>query len=74
MLVSLYRGWIKVLTNSKASFTDGTAIMAGRDKNQVAALELKETMILCGRAAKKTHIKSIAVFFHPIEQIEVEFG
>jgi hypothetical protein len=70
-LVSLYRGQIKVLTNSTASFTDGTAIVAGRDKNQVAGLELKETMILCGRAAQTTHIKSIAVFFHPMEQIEV---
>ncbi len=45
---TLYRGRIKVLTNSTASFTDGTAIVAGRDKNQVAGLELKETMILCG--------------------------
>ncbi|MFN9909896.1 MAG: hypothetical protein ACK56F_27890, partial [bacterium] len=44
-LVSLYRGQIKVLTNSTASFTDGTAIEAGRHKNQVAGLELKETMI-----------------------------
>jgi hypothetical protein len=73
-LVSLYRGRIKVLTNSTASFKDGTAIVAGRDKNQVAGLELKETMILCGRAAQTTHIKSIAVFFHPTEQIEVASG
>jgi hypothetical protein len=73
-LVSLYRGRIKVLTNSTASFTDGTAIVAGRDKNQVAGLELKETMILCGRAAQTTHIKSIAVFFHLMEQIEVASG
>jgi hypothetical protein len=63
-----------VLTNSTATFTDGTAIMSGRDKNQVAGLELKETMILCGRAAGTTHIKSIAVFFHPKEQIEVASG
>jgi hypothetical protein len=74
MLVSLYRGRIKVLTNSTASFTDITAIVAGRDKNQVAGLEFKETMILCGRAAQTTHIKSIAVFFHPMEQIEVASG
>ncbi len=73
-LVSLYRGRIKVLTNSSASFTDGTAIVAGRDKNQVAGLELKETMILCGRAVQTTHIKSITVFFHPMEQIEVASG
>ncbi len=73
-LVSLYRGRIKVLTNSTASFTDATAIVAGGDKNQVAGLELKETMILCGRVAQTTHIKSIAVFFHPMEQIEVASG
>ncbi len=35
---------------------------------------MKETMILCGRAAQTTHIKSIAVFFHPMEQIEVASG
>jgi hypothetical protein len=73
-LVSLYRGRIKVLTNSTASFTDGTAIVSSRDKNQVAGLELKETMMLCGRAAQTMHIKSIAVFFHPMEQIEVASG
>ena len=63
-----------MLTNSTSSFTDGTAIVSGRDKTQVAGLELKETMILCGRAAQTTHIKSIAVFFHPMEQIEVASG
>ncbi|MFN9900432.1 MAG: hypothetical protein ACK55Z_16915, partial [bacterium] len=51
-LVSLYRGQIKVLTNSSASFTDGTAIVTRRNKNQVPGLELKETMILCGRAVQ----------------------
>jgi hypothetical protein len=58
-----------VLTNSTSSFTNGTAIVSGRDKTQVAGLELKEIMILCGGAAQTTHIKSIAVFFHPMEQI-----
>jgi hypothetical protein len=74
MLVSLYRGRIKVLTNLTASVTDGTDIVAGRDKNQGAGLELKEILILCGRAAQTTQIKSIAVFFHPMEQIEMAFG
>ncbi len=37
-----YRGRIKVLTNSTASFTDGTAIVSGRDKTQVAGLELSK--------------------------------
>jgi hypothetical protein len=54
-----------VLTNSTTTFTDGTAIVSGREKNQVAGLELKKTMVLCGRAAQRTHIKNIAVFFHP---------
>ncbi len=31
-------------------------------------------MILCGRVAQTTHIKNIAVFFHPVEQIEVVSG
>jgi hypothetical protein len=57
-----------VLTNSTATFTDGTAIVSGRDKNQVARLELKETMILCVWAAQTTHILTIAVFFHLMEQ------
>ncbi len=48
--------------------------MSGGDKNQVAGMELKETMILCGRVAQTTHIKNIAVFFHPMEQIEVASG
>ncbi len=61
-----------MLTNSTATFTDGTAIR--RDKNQVAGLELKETMILRGQAVQTKHIKNIAVFFHPMEQIEVASG
>ncbi len=73
-LVSLYSGPIKMLTNSTIMFTDGTAIVSGREKNQVAGLELKETMVLCGRAAQRTHIKNIAVFFHPMEQIQVASG
>ncbi len=35
---------------------------------------MKETMILCGGAPQMTHIKNIAVFFHPMEQIEVVSG
>jgi hypothetical protein len=53
LLVSLYRGRIKVLTNSTATFTDNTSIVSRRDKNQVAGLELKETTILCGRVTRR---------------------
>jgi hypothetical protein len=63
-----------VLTNSTTSFTDCTAIVSGQDQNQVAGLELKDTVILCGRAAQKTHIKNVVVFFHPLSQITVATG
>jgi hypothetical protein len=48
--------------------------MSGRDKNQVAGLELEETMKLCRQTAQTPHIKIIAMFFHPMEQIEVASG
>jgi hypothetical protein len=60
-LVSLYRGRILMLTNS--TFLDCIAILTRRDKNQVAGLELKETMTRCWRETQTTHIKNIAVFF-----------
>jgi hypothetical protein len=70
----LYIGPIKVLANSTTSFTDGTAIVSGRDQNQVAGLELKDTVTLCGRAAQKTLIKNVVVFCHPLSQITVATG
>jgi hypothetical protein len=73
-LISLCSGPIKVLTNLMKTFTDGTAIVSGGKKNQVACLELKKTMVLCSRAAQKKHIKNIAVFFHLMEQIKVASG
>ncbi|MFO0005846.1 MAG: hypothetical protein ACK559_32445, partial [bacterium] len=39
-IVKLYSGPIKVLTNTSATFNGGLAIVEGRDKNQVAGLEL----------------------------------
>jgi hypothetical protein len=74
MIVKLYSGPIKVLTNTSATFNGGLAIVEGRDKNQVAGLELTETFLLCGRAAQKTHIRNIVVFFHPMSQIQVASG
>ena len=34
--------------------------------DQVAGLELTESFLLCGRAAMRTHIKNIVIFFHPM--------
>ncbi len=47
VLVSLYRDPVKVLTNSMTTYTDGTTILSGIGKNQVAGLEMKETLVLC---------------------------
>jgi hypothetical protein len=46
----------------------------GREKDQVAGLELTETFLLCGRAAQRTHIKNIAIFFHPMPGMQVASG
>jgi hypothetical protein len=73
-IVKLYSGPIKVLTNTSSTFNGGLAIVEGRDKNQVAGLELTETFLLCGRAAQKTLIRNIVVFFHPMSQIQVASG
>jgi hypothetical protein len=73
-IVKLYSGPIKVLTNTSSTFNGGLAIVEGRDMNQVAGLELTETFLLCGRAAQKTHIRNIVVFFHPMSQIQVASG
>jgi hypothetical protein len=45
-----------------------------QDKDQAAGLELAESFILCGHQAFKTHIKSIAVFIHKDDWMEVAQG
>jgi hypothetical protein len=45
-----------------------------QDKDQAAGLEIAGSFILCGHQAFKTHIKSIAVFVHEDDQIEVAQG
>jgi hypothetical protein len=40
----------------------------------VAGLELTESFLLCGRAAMRTHIKNIVIFFHPMLGIQVASG
>ena len=73
-IVQLYLGDVKVLTNSTASFSGGLAIVEGSEKDQVAGLELTESFVLCGRAAQRTHIKNIVIFFHPMTGMQVASG
>jgi hypothetical protein len=45
-----------------------------KDKDQAAGLEIAEPFILCWHQAYKTHIKSIAIFIHKDDPVEVAHG
>jgi hypothetical protein len=45
-----------------------------QDKDQAAGLEMANSFILCSHQAFKTHIKSIAVFIHKDDRMEVAQG
>ncbi len=70
-ILQLYLGNVKVLTNSSTSYAGGLAIMDGNKKDQVAGLELTESFLLCGRAAMRTPINNIMVFFHSMSGMQV---
>jgi hypothetical protein len=42
-----------------------------QDKDKVAGLEMADSFILCRHQGFKTHIKSIAVFIHKDDRMEV---
>jgi hypothetical protein len=70
----MYRGMMKVSVNQSNRYEGSTAVMEHQDKDQAAGLELAESFILCGHQAFKTHIKSIAVFIHKDDRMEVAQG
>jgi hypothetical protein len=72
-IVQLYRGLMKVYANQSGIYEGGTAVVENRDKDQAAGLEMAESFILCHQAFK-THIKSIAVFMHEDDRVEVAQG
>jgi hypothetical protein len=45
-----------------------------KDKDQAAGLEINESFILCDHQAYKIHIKSIALFIHNDDRVEVARG
>jgi hypothetical protein len=73
-IVRLYRGMMKVYVNQSNTYEGSTAVVEHQDKDQAAGLELAESFILCGHQAFKTHIKSIAVFIHKDDRMEVAQG
>jgi hypothetical protein len=73
-IVQLYRGMMKVYVNQSGVYEASTAVVEHQDKDQAVGLELAESFILCGHQAFKTHIKSIAVFVHKDDRMEVAQG
>jgi hypothetical protein len=74
-IVQLYRGLMKVYVNQSGPVYEGsTALVEHQDKDQAAGLEMADAFILCSHQAFKTHIKSIAVFIHKDDRMEVAQG
>jgi hypothetical protein len=60
--------------NQTNTYEVSTVVVEHQDKDQAAGLELAESFILCGHQAFKTHIKSIAIFIHKDDRMEVAQG
>jgi hypothetical protein len=73
-LVTLYRGVIKVYSNTTATLAGGLAVVDDPVKEQVAGLELSEQFLMCGSAAYKTHVKNLILFVHPHASMQVATG
>jgi hypothetical protein len=73
-IVWLFRGMMKVYVNQSGMYEDSMAVVEHQDKYQAAGLEMAESFILYGHQAFKTHIKSIAIFIHKDDQMEVAQG
>jgi hypothetical protein len=74
LIVQLYKGLMKIYTNQTNIYEGSTALVEHKDNDQAAGLEISELFILCGHQASKTHIKSIAIFVHNDERVEVARG
>jgi hypothetical protein len=73
-IVKLYKGMMKAYVNQTSTYEGSTVIVEHQDKDQAAGLEVAESYILCGHQAFRTHIKSIAVFVHKDDRMEVAQG
>ncbi len=73
-IVQLYRGLMKMYVNQSGVYKGSTTVVEHQDKDQAAGLEMADSFILCSHQAFKTHIKSIAVFIHKDDRMEVAQG
>jgi hypothetical protein len=74
MIVQLFRGLMKVFVNQSGVYEGSTTVVEHQDKDQAAGLEMADSFILCSHQAFKTHIRSIAVFIHKDNCMEVAQG
>jgi hypothetical protein len=70
----MYKGMMKAYVNQTSTYEGSTVVIEHQDKDQAAGLEVAESFILCGHQAFRTHIKSIAVFVHKDDRMEVAQG
>jgi hypothetical protein len=73
-IVQLYRGLTTVYVNQSGVYEGATVVVEHQDKDQATGLEIPEFFILCSHQAFKNHIKSIAVFVHEDDRMEVAQG
>ncbi len=73
-IVQLYKGLMKVYANQSGVYEGGVAMVEHRNKDQAAGLEIAESFFLHGHQVFKTHIKSIAIFMHEDDRVEVAQG
>jgi hypothetical protein len=65
---------MKVYANQSGVYEGGVAVVEHRDEDEAAVLEIAELFIQCGHQEFKTHIKSIAIFMHEDDRVEVAQG
>jgi hypothetical protein len=65
---------MKVYVNQSGVYKGATAVVEHQDKDQAVGLEMADSFILCSHQDFRTHIKSIAVFIHKDDRMEVAQG
>ncbi len=74
MIMQIYKGQMNVYTNQTNVYKGSMAVVEQRDKDQALGLQILESFILCGHKTYKMHIKSIAIFIHDDNWVEVSEG
>ncbi len=70
-ILKLYKGMMKAYVNQTSTYEGSMVIVEHQEKDQAAGLEVTESFILSVHKAFRTHIKSIAVFVHTDDRMEV---